>query len=196
MVSPECWDNSAKDHRLHVPCDGKLDIGQSAFRLYASKCPNTINDKRISGDWLLETLLPAPYAHSFSQHFHKKISSNMAYKSCWWRTNKLFQYWFIDTDSVKTHFWRTIREPSAIRRKSARPCAITERLLFSMTFGSTVNAGGRLASPYGKTSIFAHNVQSTSTGAWIAALTSARLKYTGESGGGGFGTLERFCSTQ
>lgn len=75
-----------------------------------------------------------------------------------------------------------------------RPCAITERLLFSMTFGSTVNAEGRLASPCGKTGMLAHNVQSTSTGALIAALTSARLKYTISSRKGG--DLERDCSTQ
>jgi hypothetical protein len=64
--------------------------------------------------------------------------------------------------------------------KSARPCTITERLLFSITFGSTVNAGGGLASPFGKTSISVHNVQLTLVGAWIAFLTSSRSKYSGE----------------
>lgn len=72
-----------------------------------------------------------------------------------------------------------MRVPLAIKWKSARPCTITERLLFSITFGSTVYAGSGLGSPLGKTLVSVHSTQSTLAGAWIAALTSARSKYKG-----------------
>ena len=96
-----------------------------------------------------------------------------------------------------THFWIAIRvlltpisaipppltnrtHPSAIKMKSASPCTITARSLLSITLGSTERAGGRLLSPLGNTLISEHSVQSTSRGAWMAALTSSRLKYSGE----------------
>ena len=70
---------------------------------------------------------------------------------------------FIDAGSEKkAYFWKTMRVPSAMYGKSRRPRAITERFLFWMTFGNTVNAEGRLVSPFGKTSILAHSVHSTS----------------------------------
>ena len=46
-------------------------------------------------------------------------------------------------------FWMTISVPSAMRIKSARPCTTTARLLFSIAFGRTVNAGGSELSPWG-----------------------------------------------
>ena len=74
-------------------------------------------------------------------------------------------------------FWRTIRVPSAMRMKSARPCTTTARSLFSITLGSTVYAGGSdVSPPRTNTFVFAHSLHSTSTGAWIASLTSFRLK--------------------
>ena len=75
---------------------------------------------------------------------------------------------------------RNRTHPSAIKMKSASPCTITARSLLSITLGSTERAGGRLLSPLGNTLILEHSVQSTSRGAWMAALTSSRLKYSGE----------------
>lgn len=74
-------------------------------------------------------------------------------------------------------FCSTIRAPSAMSAKSARPCTMTVRALFSITFGSTVNAGGSDASPCGNTSVAlaVHADQGTS-GALIAFLTSVRSK--------------------
>ena len=66
--------------------------------------------------------------------------------------------------------------PSAMRMKSANPCAMTVRSLFSMTLGRTVKDVGRLASPFGNTFTDEHSVQVTLVGAWMAALTSARSK--------------------
>lgn len=66
--------------------------------------------------------------------------------------------------------------PSAIKIKSARPWTITLRLLFSMAFGSTVNAGGKLASPRGNTLTSEHSAHSTSVGACSAFLTSSLSK--------------------
>ena len=66
--------------------------------------------------------------------------------------------------------------PSAINMKSANPCTITVRTFFSITFGRTVNAGGKLWSPFGNTLTLEHSVQFVSRGAWIASLTSRRLK--------------------
>ena len=66
--------------------------------------------------------------------------------------------------------------PSAIKSKSANPCTITVRKLFSITLGSTVNAGGKLWSPFGNTLMSAHSAHCVSIGAWIASLTSRRLK--------------------
>jgi hypothetical protein len=66
--------------------------------------------------------------------------------------------------------------PSAINMKSANPCTITLRTLFSITFGKTVNAGGKLLSPSGNTFTFEHSAHSVSMGAWMASLTSFRSK--------------------
>lgn len=67
-----------------------------------------------------------------------------------------------------------------MRIKSASPCTITLRSLFSMMFGSTVRPEGRLASPRGKTSTSLHSDHVTFVGAWMALFTSARSKYSGE----------------
>ena len=66
--------------------------------------------------------------------------------------------------------------PSAIKMKSANPCTITVRTFFSITLGSTVKAGGKLWSPFGNTLTLEHSVHRVSIGAWIASLTSRRLK--------------------
>jgi hypothetical protein len=63
-----------------------------------------------------------------------------------------------------------------MRMKSARPCTMTVRWFFSITFGKTVKAGGKLLSPFGKTLILEHSDHSVSSGAWIAFFTSLRLK--------------------
>jgi hypothetical protein len=73
-----------------------------------------------------------------------------------------------------------MRVPPERRIKSASPCMITVRLLFSITPGRTVSELGRLASfpsgPAANTSKLEHSVQVTLVGAWIAFFTSVRSK--------------------
>jgi hypothetical protein len=54
-----------------------------------------------------------------------------------------------------------ITHPSDMRMKSAVPCTITVRWLFSITFGRTVKTGWRLLSPFGNTLDVVHSSQVT-----------------------------------
>jgi hypothetical protein len=63
MVSPEHRDTTACNHRLRMPREFDLNIGQSTLRMHTPQCPNTVNDERVLGDWGLEALHPAPYLY-------------------------------------------------------------------------------------------------------------------------------------
>ena len=77
-------------------------------------------------------------------------------------------------------YWshKNFTDPSAIRTKSANPCTMTLRSLFSIAFGNTVKTGGKLLSPLGNTFVL-HSSQVTLRGAWMACLTSCLSKYMG-----------------
>ena len=72
--------------------------------------------------------------------------------------------------------------PSEGSSKSARPVTITTGTPRFITRGRTSHETGvpRLLSPLTKTLLLLHSVHDTLPGAWIAALTSERLKYTGD----------------
>jgi hypothetical protein len=74
---------------------------------------------------------------------------------------------------------RPFTHPSEGSTKSARPVTITTGTPRFNTRGRTSHDGGGLASTPSTKTVGPHSLHCTFSGAWIAALTSWRLKYTG-----------------
>lgn len=170
MQSPGRRGGAHKETDAHVSAQRDLVVRQLPLRDDVPERAHAVHKEAVDRNFLLEALQAAPCTKGSA---HKMVNVGARVQRSSRRTKRSKK-----GGDAQVMFCSTIRAPSAMRSKSASPCAITTRALFSITPGRTVNAGGRDESPCGKTSscLITHAFQFLPTGAWIAAWTSVRLK--------------------